>query len=352
MAKAKKLPSGSWRVQASVTVGGIKTVKSFTNKDRKKAELLAAQWRAEFLSYNETDRITLQTAYARYIDSKRNVLSPSTIREYERQSKIDFPELMPVLIESITQERIQRAVDKMARTHSAKSVKNSHGLLSAVLRVFRPDLRLITSLPQKTKHAVYIPDDDDIRTLLEASDGVLRRAILLAAFGPMRRGEICALEDADIKGNTVAVNKNLVQNSKKDWVIKAPKTYSGYRTIDFPDFVIEEIKKEQGRIVPITPNALTSRFARRLKKLDIPHFRFHDLRHYCVSIQKAIGVPDIYIMERGGWSSTNTMNAIYAHVLKKNRTEQELRTVEHFNKMSDIIKNNSHENSHEIKKMA
>ena len=36
MATAKKLPSGNWRVQASVTVDGKTIKKSFTNSDKKK----------------------------------------------------------------------------------------------------------------------------------------------------------------------------------------------------------------------------------------------------------------------------------------------------------------------------
>lgn len=47
-----------------------------------------------------------------------------------------------------------------------------------------------------------------------------------------------------------------------------------------------------------------------MKKLDIPHFRFHDLRYYSASIMHAIGVPDVYIMERGGWSSDKTLKKI------------------------------------------
>ncbi|MBP3296406.1 MAG: tyrosine-type recombinase/integrase, partial [Lachnospiraceae bacterium] len=43
--------------------------------------------------------------------------------------------------------------------------------------------------------------------------------------------------------------------------------------------------------------------------------RFHDLRHYAASILHAIGVPDQYIMERGGWSTDGTLKAIYRNTL-------------------------------------
>ena len=74
MAKAKKLPSGNWRVQA--TAHG--QTKSFTGPDRKMVEIEAAQWQAGIT--DAPNELTLDKAYDRYIESKSKVLSPATIR--------------------------------------------------------------------------------------------------------------------------------------------------------------------------------------------------------------------------------------------------------------------------------
>lgn len=42
---------------------------------------------------------------------------------------------------------------------------------------------------------------------------------------------------------------------------------------------------------------VVKRFTDILKKVGLPHFRFHDLRHYCASIRHALGIPDAYIMQ-------------------------------------------------------
>ena len=63
-------------------------------------------------------------------------------------------------------------------------------------------------------------------------DTVVEIAVLLAAFGPMRRGEICALESTDIKGNKVSVTKSMVLGPNQTYCIKQPKTYGSYRTIE------------------------------------------------------------------------------------------------------------------------
>ena len=55
-------------------------------------------------------------------------------------------------LDIITQNDIQKAINKEALTHSPKSVKNMHGLVSAVFGVYRPDFRLKTKLLEKDMH--------------------------------------------------------------------------------------------------------------------------------------------------------------------------------------------------------
>ena len=59
------------------------------------------------------------------------------------------------------------------------------------------------------------------------------------------------------------------------------------------------------------PGSLTSAFGRTIKKVGLPHFRFHDLRHYAATIMHAMGVPEAYVMERGGWKTNVVLNQVY-----------------------------------------
>lgn len=346
MAKAKQLPSGNWRVQAKLTIDGKTIVRSFTAETARKAEALALQWQELTKEENKIDNITLRQAYERYIAAKEKVLSPGTVREYKRSAERDLQSIMDLKLTALTQEKIQSAINIEAATHSPKTIRNMHGLLSSVLAMFMPDITLHTTLPQKKPTEMYIPDDEDIKKLIAAvKDTRLEIPVLLAAFGPMRRGEICALTSDDIKGNTVTINKSLVQNERGEWEIKAPKTVSSYRSIDFPDFVIDRIKGISGKITDMTPTAITSALAKCLKNNNIPHFRFHDLRHYNVSILHAMNVPDKYIMARGGWRTNYTMNNVYKHALKTKQNEFDTKITDHFSELCTDIK--SHEMSHE-----
>lgn len=118
MAKAKKLPSGSWRVQASVTVDGKRIVKSFTADTAKKAELAALEWQTDRNHEKNIDNITLKEAFERYIKSKENVLSPGTVRIYKVTANSHLQSIQNIKISNLTTEIIQRAINIEAATHS------------------------------------------------------------------------------------------------------------------------------------------------------------------------------------------------------------------------------------------
>lgn len=296
MATAKKLPSGSWRCQVFSHIETSidsktgkkkdkRIYKSFTSdvpgpKGKRLAEQMAAQWAAEKENATSVQNLTLGEAIDRYTDERLSLLSPRTVMDYRRTRKKDMQELMNQKVPTLTQEQVQVAINAFAANHAPKTVRNAHGLIAAVLGVYRPNFALNTKLPEKVRPKIYVPTDAEIQRLMECAKGTeLEIPILLAAFGPMRRGEIGALTSDDISGNMVHITKNMVLNTERQWIIKTPKSYAGDRYIDFPDFVIEKIKGKKGRIVSLDPNQITRKFHDLLKKNKMELFRFHDLRH-------------------------------------------------------------------------
>lgn len=346
MATAKKLPSGSWRCQVyshteetlQADGGTVKKriYKSFTSdipgpKGKRLAEQAASDWAAEKENNYSVQNITFGEALDRYIASRESVLSPRTIMDYKRIRNKELQSIMNIKIILLTQEDIQCAINIESQRHSPKTVRNSHGLISAVFHVYRPNFALNTALPKKIRPDLYIPTEEEIRLLLEAvSDTDMELPILLAAFGPMRRGEICALESGDISGNVVHVSKNMVINTEHQWIIKSPKSFAGDRYIDYPDFVADKWKNITGKITHLTPNNITDKFLIVLKRAGIQHFRFHDLRHYSASIQHALGIPDSYIMQRGGWENDSTLKTVYRHALRDRTNDMNDIANQHF----------------------
>ena len=331
MAKAKKLPSGSWRVQVYLgkNADGKAVYKSVTAPSRKEAEFLAAEMKLKHVEKAEKG-MTLAEAYAAYIASKENVLSPNTVREYIKASQRDFPKLMPLYISELKQDQIQNAVNEMALKYSPKSVHNAHGLLSAVLRAYRPELRLYTTLPQKRRYERHIPSDTDIEKLLSVTEGKrIHVPILLAAFGSLRREEVAALTPKDVTDAGVWVKRAIARNKNNEPVVKAPKADKSYRFVTLDEWIIKQVKEWQFGM-PL--NSITNDFRDAVAASGIEPCRFHDLRHYHASVQHALGVPDKYIMERGGWATMSVLQDVYEHTLPEARDEFTARTLQHFQK--------------------
>ena len=359
MSKAKKLPSGSWRCQVfshweyvrqpDGSVKKKRIYESFTSTDptregKKKAEAMAAEFALNKSRMSRSD-FTLSEAMTKYIDSKRNVLSPTTIRGYEKLKRNAYSSISQIKTCRINQAIIQDWANMYAVSHSPKTVRNAHVFLVAVLNVYEPSLHLKTKLPEAQKKTFYTPSDDDIKKLLKYIEGTeLEKAVLLAAFGTLRRGEICALTSDDISGNIITVNKSLVESDSGKFVIKTTKTPSSNRQVQYPAFVIEKFEGIEGPLVNLRPGDISKHFGKIVKAAGLPHFRFHDLRHYSASIMHAIGIPDQYIMERGGWKTDRVLKTVYRNVI----SDEQKKFTDQINKHFEAMQ---HDMQHDGKKV-
>lgn len=317
--KIEKLPSGSYRIR-KMYKGKTYTVVTDYKPTQKEAIQLMADELDKVQGTHE--RMTFENAAREYIESKHNVLSPSTIQGYEAILRTLPQNFLAKNIGDITAMDIQIEINRMSGKHSPKTVRNRHGFLSAVLGMFCPDLKLNTTLPQKVKNEPYIPTDEDIRKILECARGTAYEIpIILACYG-MRRSEICALTPDDIKGDVVVINKAKVQNEHKEWVIKSAKTTASTREIIIPAEISARIM-EQGFVYKGYPGKITDFLTSTQKKLGIPHFSIHKLRHYFASKMSAMNVPEADIMKFGGWETDYVMKGVYRHAMEdKNREAQ------------------------------
>ena len=317
MAKATKLPSGNWRVL--VYANGHR--KSFTAPTKKEAEYQASQW---LMSETESEDATIKDAIERFINNRSAINSPTTILAYRSMQKNCFSEIENKNISKIKSEDIQKFINNLSKDYSPKYVKNAYGLLRASIQALNPNKPINVRLPQSKPIEYRLPTDEDIKKLLETADNELRLAIMLAAMGTLREGEVCALQYEDIKGNTIHVHQNMIFEGKKYIIKDIPKTQSSDRYITYPKNVIKEIGKGEGLIFQSNPKAICNRYRRLVKRcnLDIST-RFHDLRHYAASAMHAMGIPDQYIMEVGGWKSDTVLKSVYRNTLDDRRKEFE-----------------------------
>lgn len=251
MTKAKQLPSGNWRVReyshseikrdkngnAILDNEGnpkvIQRYKSFTASNKRAAEKMAALWKYEREnSQNLSLNITVREAITRYIDSKSHVLSPSTVREYKRSLNHDLQGIMELRIDKLSAERIQQELNLELVGHSAKSVRNMYGLLTASIKMFYPNFYFASiKLPFVQTREFPLPSDEDIVKLIQYFQSTCPDMVIacsLAAFGSFRRSEICARISDNIDGDSILVDTAMVENENKEWVIKQTKTKSSH----------------------------------------------------------------------------------------------------------------------------
>lgn len=335
--KINLLPSGNYnaKVYDYTTPDGKRKYKSITASSKGEVKRQIAifladreELHAEREKREDPDYMTVGEAIDRYIESKSNVLSPSTVRGYRTVRKSNLQTLMDKPLAELTPDDIQRAVNEEAGEHSPKTVRNAHGLLSAALEAYAPDIKLNTTLPMKVKPDISIPKEAEIVKLFDAAAGTdLELPLYLAACCGLRRSEVCGLKwsDVNIDAGTLTVSSAMVTDEEYRPVIKAPKTETSKRTIKLLPIVIDKLKEKRGDassefVITIRDYDIYNQFSRLCRTLGITHYRYHDLRHYCVSVMLSLNIPKNYIADYMGHATENMIDKVYGHIMAERKT--------------------------------
>ena len=303
----------------------------FDHKPTQKEAMLLMAEKLENIS-DHGGSMSFETAAFNYIESKSSVLSPSTYREYTNSVSRYSESFRRLNIYDITLEDVQREINEIAKTKSPKTVRNYNALISSVIGFYRKGVQFPVTLPQKVKKEPHIPSDEEVKLILSVAKGSeFEIPIRLACYG-LRRSEICALTVDDLNGNILSINKALVQDSKKEWVIKTTKTEESTRDIYIDDDLAELIRSK-GYIYHGYPNSIYDWLSRTEKTLGLEHFSLHKLRHYYASMAHTLGIPDAYIMKAGGWKTDNVMKTVYRHALKDKEFDSLERIASHLSQL-------------------
>lgn len=292
---------------------------TFEHKPTQKEAMLAMADELEKVK-GKSEHLDFRKAAGSYVDMKRNVLSPRTVKEYAETAKRLPDWFCNLPVSDIDQIQINRLVNELSKDKSPKTVRNYHGFVTAVLGTFYPSLRISTTLPQKIKNEPYVPSQVNIKSILTGAKGTQYEIPLMLACYGMRRSEICALQLEDIEGDVVHINKAMVLNEEKKWVIKKTKTTESTRDIVIP-MELADMIRQQGYVYKGHPGSITKFLRRVEKELGISNFPLHKLRHYFASRMSELGVPEADILKMGGWETDHVMKSVYRHSMM-DREEQ------------------------------
>jgi integrase len=270
-----------------------------------------------------------------YIKSKDAVLSPTTISGYKSIMR-NMPESFKIKpISAVSQQDIQICINEYAKHHSSKSVRNLSGFITSVMHSINPTFTNTSTLPQKEERDFYVPEDSDIKKILDHADGTRYEiALWLATYG-MRRSEICALTVSDLsEDNIITVNKAKVQDSEGHWHIKTVKTVQSARKFKIDDDLAELIRKKDEYVYEGSPGQINEYLQATQKKLGIEKFSLHKMRHYFASTAREV-MPDSYVEKLGGWKpGSSIMKKVYDYQKKKQTDEASEAFINRLKKLS------------------
>ena len=329
MARASQLPSGAWRVR--VTDPGTGKRISITAPTEREANYKALEFE---LGKDRKARIgkTVGEAIDDYIALKDGVLSPTTIQGYRKIRRVSLQGLMDIPVKNLTQQQVQAAINeeckrvspRTGRRQSPKSIHNMHGLLSAALSLECPDFVLKTTLPAKQKRLLELPPAADIIRAVKGTDVEL--PVLFALWLSLSMSEIRGLTVSALHGDVLYIEQVVVDVDGLPVVKSATKAYERTREHRLPQEILRLIEQTEayrhgsGFLVTTKRQTLIDRFHRYLAAAGVPKITFHQLRHLNASVMLALGVPNLYAQERGGWSTDHTLKSVYQHTFSAERS--------------------------------
>ena len=168
--------------------------------------------------------------------------------------------------------------------------------------------------PKVQKKEMKILRPEDLKAYLTAAE---KRDALpmfyLELVSGLRKGELVALrwDDLDVEHRTISVSKQLVRNPNGEVILSRPKTETSVRQVSIPQDAVDLLIQEHSRHAdnpymfpsPTTgemyhPDSVVNIHKKILKDADLPHVRFHDLRHTfaTLALQNGIDVKTVSSM--------------------------------------------------------
>ena len=194
-------------------------------------------------------------------------------------------------------------------------------------------------LPKKIKIQTNWFDAETINTFLDKiKDEELYPLILFTVKLGLRRSEVLGLRWSSLNNemSTITINHTVVRHTEthhKD-TTKNKTSFRTYPITNELKILLKELKAKEednrrnfgssyiendyifkwANGNPYSPDYVTSKFSKLLRKHNLPHIRFHDLRHSCASILLNSGYRLKDVQEWLGHADIQTTANFYGHI--------------------------------------
>ena len=268
--------------------------------------------------------ITLRQAIDKYIESRDNVLSPSTVRGYTKIRDLRFAGVIDDKLDDIRDW--QAVCNAESALCSAKTLKNAWGLIGSVLR-YNGRAAPIVTLPQVVAKDLPWLEPEQISAFMDAIYGDICEIHILLALHGLRRSEVCALtswDKIDLKKRLLTISGAVVYGKDGKRVKKdTNKNVSSRRVVPIiiPRLLhlLKQTKKAEGQIRDYHPDTIYKHVAKACATCGLPNVGIQGLRRSFASLCYHLKLSERETMELGGWEDPATMRKIYIHLAKRDK---------------------------------
>lgn len=286
--------------------------------------------------------------YRSYEQMVRNHLSKNIPPELWKETELDsVPGLGAAPLSKLSLQRVQRFLaEKLKAGNSPSLVRYLRVVLRIALNEAVKDDRIprnpaALATPPKVESRPIMPftPEQAVRFLQAAQGHRLESLFTVVLAVGLRSGEASGLRwpDLDLENGLLAVERAL-QRQKGEGLVEVPiKGKKPRRVVNLPEVCIRSLRAHQKRQelerqwagtawhdtgyvftstigTPLDDRKILKEFTALVEAAKLPKQRFHDLRHACVSLLHAQGVPDKEIAEIVGHSDIRLTQAVYQHV--------------------------------------
>ena len=348
--KATKLPSGKWRIQLRLGGESYSVTEDTLRGAQRRAERIKAEYRVTTLQKekalrNDSRGITVKEAAERYIEDRRAVASPATLRGYKTIMNNRFAGLWEREVTNVDRAEWQSVVNAEAKLCSAKTLKNAWSFVRSVVTQAGYQVPPVM-LPQVVPAELPWLDYEQVLTFVDAVTGEPCEIPALLALHSLRRSEIMALtwDNIDLKAGTIRVEGAAVFNDDQRLIHKPEnKTKASRRVVPIviPQLTaaLDAVQNKRGLVMHCNPNTIWAQINRVCRKAGLPEVGVHGLRRSFASLCYHLKLGEHETMIIGGWDDYGTVHKVYTKLAARDQRA----AVE---KLSGFFKN-AHENAHE-----
>ena len=335
----RQLNSGS--IQASYLHEGKRYAKTFpkgTPTPLKAANDWLAVRQSEIVRYDWIDPDIGSEVFREYAEDSlaRGVRQRGFGRPGAKYRSLLDIHVLPTFGDLHLRKITPRLVNEWYEDLAAKQRPTAAGayrLLATIFRRYARDHRGFPSPCDIEGASSYKPKKRPFATMAEAqaaidsipaADSWFRTAVMLAAWGQLRRGEVLGLQrgDIDLTRGTVNIERTWNKTAAGKTYMDKPKARAGERTLAMsPNAMaalerhLEHVGKEDTAWLfpdpdndnPIHPSRFTYRWNRCRAAIGRPELHFHDLRASGLTWAAIAGATHAELMHHGGHANVESV---------------------------------------------